>query len=427
MTSRRFPSDFFLGSATAAHQVEGNTDNDWTRWEREHPERIADRSTSGLACDHYQRYRDDLTQLAALGQNAYRYSVEWSRVEPEPGRFDAAALRHYADVARTCERLGMEPVVTLHHFTYPRWLADRGGARSPDAPRLFARFASACAESFGDSVTWWVTINEPAVLAFMSHLAGKWPPGEVSVRATFSTLRGLLLMHAAAYRALHETANRRGWTANVSVAHAERRLLPKRPESVLDRAAAPVPDYLFNRCFLRSCQVGRLLPPLGLGERVGGLRGSLDYLGVNYYCDDVVTFDVTEWRNFFGRHEGDKRHPQSSFGWSIYPPGLRRAINDLWRDFHLPILITENGVADEHDELRPGFLIDHLGAVLDAIDDGADVRGYLHWTPWDNFEWAEGYTKHFGLFAVDRDAQTRVPKASAALYAGICATRELPG
>lgn len=426
MTPRRFPADFLLGCATAAHQVEGHVDNDWSRWEREHPERIADHSTSENSCDHYVRYRDDLTQLAALGQNAHRFSVEWSRVEPEPGRFEVSALQHYADVVRTCRRLGMEPVVTLHHFTFPRWLADRGGASCPEAPRYFARYAAACAESFGEAVTWWLTINEPNVLAFMSRLAGEWPPGDVSLPATLAALRGLLSMHAAAYGAVHDTAAERGWRTNVGIAHAERRLLPKRPESPMDRAAAPVPDYIFNRCFLRSCQHGRLMPPLGAGQRVPGLEASLDYIGLNYYCDEVVTFDIGEHRSFFGRHESDTRYPQSSFGWSINPPGLRRAINDVWRDFRLPILITENGVADQDDELRPQFLIDHLRAVMDAVDDGADLRGYLHWTAWDNFEWAEGYTKKFGLFAVDRETQARIPKPSAALFAGICAAREVP-
>lgn len=427
MTARRFPPDFLLGCATAAHQVEGHNDNDWSAWERAHPERIADHSTSEIACDHYARYRDDLAQLAALGQNAHRYSIEWSRVEPEPGRFNSAALQHYADVARTCRQLGMEPVVTLHHFTFPRWLVDRGGARSSDAPRMFARFAAACIAAFGEHVRLWVTVNEPNVLAFMSHLAGTWPPGESSLRATFATLRGLLRMHVAGYRALHATAKRHGWRCEVGIAHAERRLLPRDVGSPLDGVAAPIPDHLFNRPILRSIRSGRALPPLGTGQRLSGLRGSLEFIGLNYYCDDVVTFDVRQPQNFFGRVESDKRYPQSSFGWAINPAGLRRAINDLWREFGLPVLITENGVADENDELRPQFIVDHLRAVLDAMEDGADVRGYLHWTAWDNFEWAEGYTKRFGLFAVDRDTQERIPKASAAIYAGICGSRELPG
>jgi len=426
LTPRRFPDDFLIGCATAAHQVEGGVDNDWSRWERTHPDRIADGSTSEVACDHYARYRDDLTQLAALGQNAHRFSVEWSRVEPQPGNFDAAALAHYADVVRTCRELGMEPIVTLHHFTFPTWLAGTDGVRWQDAPRLFARYAAVCAESFGDAVGWWATVNEPNVLAFMSELAGGWPPGKTSLTGTFRALRGLLLMHRAAYAVLHRIADDHGWTLRVGIAQAERRLLPKREHSQLDRAVALLPDWLFNRWFLRSCQHGRMLPPIGSGEPLPGLEDCFDFVGLNYYCDDVVTFDRRQARNFFGRHESDLRYPQSSFGWSINPAGLRRALNDVWRDFRRPVLITENGVADQDDELRPQFIVDHLAAVLDALDDGVDVRGYLHWTAWDNFEWAEGYSKQFGLFAVDRATQARIPKPSAALFASICATRELP-
>ena len=161
---RRLPDGFLLGTASAAHQVEGGLWNDWMRMERDEPWRIGDGGSAELAIDHFRRYREDLEMLAGMGHSAQRFSVEWARVEPEPGRFDLSALRHYADVVGTCRRLGMEPVVTLHHFTLPVWLADRGGVLDPEAPRLFARYAAACAETFGRDVRWWVTINEPNVL-----------------------------------------------------------------------------------------------------------------------------------------------------------------------------------------------------------------------------------------------------------------------
>jgi beta-glucosidase/6-phospho-beta-glucosidase/beta-galactosidase len=170
---------------------------------------------------------------------------------------------------------------------------------------------------------------------------------------------------------------------------------------------------------------GRLLPPIGSNERVPGLRGSLDYLGVNYYCEDRVTFDIT--RPFLARQVSDPHLPVSAFGWTIDPPALTRALLNLWRTFHLPILVTENGIADRDDRLRPRFLLDHLNAVVDAIDAGADVIGYLHWTAWDNFEWAEGYTKEFGLIAVDRETMRRTPKQSASVFAEMARTRRLPG
>jgi beta-glucosidase len=414
-----------LGCATAAHQVEGNIDNDWSAWAAADPSRVADGSDASVACDHYHRYRDDLAQLAAGHQNAHRFSVEWARIEPQPGCFDADALAHYADVIRTCRGNGMEPIVTLHHFTMPRWFSDTGGALRADAARLFARYVSVCAETFGEHVQWWITINEPAVLAVVAHLQGRWPPQEKSLPKAFSVLRALLLMHAAGAHALHSIASRHGWTARVSVAHQERPLRPRQPRSLLDSAVAALPNYIFNRWFLRSCRAGRVLPPLGDGNRVPWLRDSLDYLGVNYYCEDMVSFDLRSPATLFTKQEPDPSRPQSSFGWAIDPEGLRRAITGLWQEFRLPIVITENGVADENDELRAGYLVGHLNAVLDAVEDGADVRGYLHWTAWDNWEWSEGYTKRFGFYEVNRESQQRMPKPSAAFYEEICRSRTL--
>jgi beta-glucosidase len=426
VTPRPLPSDFLIGCATAAHQVEGGIDNDWSAWERQLPSPIADGSDTRRAIEHYVRYRDDLGMLAGASQNAHRFSVEWARIEPHPGVFSAQALDHYADVVRTCRELRLEPLVTLQHFTLPRWLAERGGILAPDAPVLFARYAAACAETFGTNVEWWLTLNEPNVLATQAYMFGAWPPNKRSLTAMFSALRALLRVHAAGASALHANAARRGRRARVSIAHHERRQRPRRRFSVLDRAAAALPNHVFNRWFLRSCLSGRMLPPVGTGELVPGLDSSLDYLGVNYYTEDVVAFDSGAPATLFAQRFDDPDMPRSSFGWGINPGGLRRALLALWEETQLPLLVTENGVADEHDELRPGYLVDHLNAVLDAVDGGADVRGYLHWTAWDNFEWAEGYTKKFGLWSVDRTTMERHPKPSSALYEEICRTRMVP-
>jgi beta-glucosidase len=425
-TPRQLPEGFLLGCATAAYQVEGGIDNDWSRWVAEHPEAVTGGGDAAVAIDHYRRYRDDLEHLSSMHHNAHRFSVEWARIEPQPGRFDRDALAHYADVARTCRRNGMEPVVTLQHFTLPVWLAESGGFAAPDAPILFARYAAACAQALGDTVTWWVTINEPTVAAVLGHLEGVWPPGERSLRRTLAALGGLLRMHAAAARAITTVSEQHAQPAHVSIAHHERKLIPRTASSVMDRAVARVPDYLFNRWFLRSCVAGRMLRPVGHGEVIPGLAGSLTYVGLNHYTSEAVSLDLGAPGMLFARHEAVPGLPLSSAGWAIDATALRRAITDLSREFGLPIVIMENGVADNDDELRPAFLRDHLGAVLDAIDDGADVRGYMYWTAWDNFEWAEGYTQRFGLFSVDRETQERIAKPSAHLFAEICRTREVP-
>jgi beta-glucosidase len=426
LTPKRLPDGFLLGCATAAHQVEGGIDNDWSRWTAEHPEAIAGGGDAVIAIDHYHRYRDDLAQLRAMHQNAHRFSVEWARIEPEPGRFDRDALAHYSDVVRTCRQQGMEPIVTLQHFTLPVWLAEAGGFAAPEAPARFARYVAACVEAFGDMVTWWVTINEPTVVAVLGHLEGVWPPGERSLPRTIAALRGLLRMHAAGAQAITTVSARHERAAQVSIAHHERRLVPRDPWSRLERGLAIVPDYVFNRWFLRSCVAGRSLAPIGDGRATPGLAGSLTYLGLNHYANEAVSFDPRALGMLFTKHEAVPGYPRSSTGWAIDPGALRMALTDLWEEFRLPIIITENGVADEHDELRPAYLRDHLRAVVDALDAGVDIRGYLLWTAWDNFEWAEGYTKKFGLFAVDRTTLERIPKPSAALYAEICRTLEIP-
>ena len=419
------PPGFLLGCASAAHQVEGGNSNDWTRFERE-PGRIVDGSVSGAACDHWNRYAGDLADLAALGQNAHRFSLEWSRIEPEPGRFDADALDHYVEVARRCGELDMEPLVTLHHFTLPLWLADRGGVLTSGAPGLAYRYARVCARALGPRVRWWTTINEPVILATLGYLVGDWPPGRRSLREAFAALRALVAIHAAMAAALREEARRQGVEARVSIAHHYRGMHPERPRRRLDCAAAAVPDWVLNRWFVLACRDGRLRPPVGWGQRVCGAAGSLDWLGVNYYTDELVSFDLRAPHRLFTRQRADPALPSSTYGWTIDAGGLRRALLRLWQEHRLPLIVTENGVADRDDELRPRYIVDHLAAVADAVAAGADVRGYLYWTALDNFEWAQGYGQRFGIFAVDRDTQERRPKPSAAVYARICRGGGIP-
>ena len=355
----------------------------------------------------------------------HRFSVEWSRVEPEPGRFDGAALEHYAAVAAECRRLAMEPMVTLHHFTLPLWLPERGGVRAAEAPERFAGYATACARALGE-VGWWITINEPAVLATLGHLYGTWPPGVRSLPAAVAALRGLLRMHAAAATALRALAAEQGRQLRISVAHHVRGFVPA-SRSPLDRAAAAVPDRWLNRWWLLACRDGRMRPPAGAWEQVPGAAGSLDWIGLNYYADELVRFDLRRPRALFAHGYPDPDRPRSTFDWAIDPDGLRRAIHLVHDLTGLPVVITENGVADNDDELRPGFLVDHLEAVLAALAEGADVRGYLHWTGMDNFEWAEGYGQRFGLWAVDRATLERRPKPSAEVFARICRAGGIPG
>jgi beta-glucosidase len=411
-----FPNRFLWGTATASHQVEGNNVNsDWWAWEQ--TGHVFDGTRSGLACDHYHRFREDFDLFAALHQNAHRLSLEWSRIEPSPGQFDRAEIRHYREVLEHLRRLNVEPIVTLHHFTNPLWLADRGGWEVPEVVDAFGRYVNEAVAAFGDLVRYWVTINEPVVYGTMGYLAGVWPPGKRSIRLLVTVLHNMILGHARAARIIRERSPLPD--VQIGVAHHLRIFDPYRPILPGDHFVARLGELLFNRAVLLSMLKGQFQFPFGWG-RVPDGANSLDFIGLNYYSREMATFDFRRPETYFGSFFTHPSHPKTAAGWEIYPEGMYRVLKFLAR-FGKPILVTENGVADERDELRPSFLISHLRQIHRAIAEGVPVKGYLHWSALDNFEWAEGRRLRFGLIHVDYETQRRTVKPSGELYAKICA------
>jgi beta-glucosidase len=411
-----FPDQFLWGTATASHQVEGNnTNNDWWEWEQKG--RILDGSRSGLACDHYRLYREDFDLLAALHQNAHRLSLEWSRIEPTPGFFDPDAIAHYRDVLEYLRRLGIEPVVTLHHFTNPRWLSAKGGWETAEVVDAFGRYVARAVDAFGDLVRYWVTINEPVVYATKGYFEAVWPPGKRSLRRLTRVLHNMILGHARAARLIREHSPRTD--VQIGVAHHLRVFDPYRPILPFDHFVARTGEALFNRAVLLSMLDGHFQFPFGRGAIPEG-QDTLDFIGLNYYSRDMATFDLRHPRSYFGSFFAHPNRPKTAAGWEIYPEGIYRVLKFLAR-FNKPILITENGVADERDELRPAFLITHLQQIHRAMQEGVKVQGYLHWSALDNFEWSEGRRLRFGLIHVDYDTLKRTVKPSGELYARICA------
>jgi beta-glucosidase len=422
ISSLGFPSSFLWGTATASHQVEGgNTNNEWWEWE-ERGGRIVDGTVSGRACDHYNLYREDFELFAALNQNAHRLSLEWSRLEPTPGAFDPAAFKHYRNVLECLRRLGMEPVVTLHHFTHPRWFVEDGGWERPEAVDVFGRYVARAMDAFGDLVRYWVTINEPVVYTTMGYLVGRWPPGKRNLGLVFTVLRNLIRAHARAARIIHDRSPR--GDVQVGVAHHVRVFDPYRPLLPGDHFVARIGESCFNRSVLYALLDGRFHFPFGSGAVPDG-RDSLDFIGLNYYSREMATFDFRRRSSYFGSFFAHPEHPKTAAGWEIYPQGAYRALKFLSK-FGKSILVTENGVADEQDELRPSFLISHLKEIHRAMQEGAPVHGYFHWSALDNFEWAEGRSLRFGLIHVDYDTLKRTVKPSGELYAKICALGGIP-
>ena len=422
MATRAFPPDFLWGTATAAHQVEGgNHGNDWWQWEQA-VGHIRDGKSSDPACAHYRRYDSDFALLRSLHQNAHRLSIEWSRIETEPGQYSQSALAHYREVLSSLRRHGLEPMVTLHHFTIPAWLAARGGWMDPEAPDRFAAFVSSVMDATQDLARFWITINEPTVVAYQGYLRGEWPPGHLGrFDEAVQVLRGLIKAHWLAYAAI----KRRQPDSMVGVAHHVRVFDPARSWSPLDRMVAAAYHRIFNDTVISSLREGELAFPLDRAGQARGPSPSQDFLGLNYYTRDKVRFDRRARTELYGRRESRPGALRSDLGWEVYPEGLSRTLRKLGRE-KLPIYITENGIADARDRLRPDYLLAHLRAAADAIKAGVPLRGYFHWTCFDNFEWAEGYAAKFGLMECDLATQERRARPSARLYAEICRTGDLP-
>ncbi len=423
VTVRPFPTGFLWGTATAAHQVEGNnTNNQWWAWEQT-PGRIHHNHRSGLACNWWAPggAEADLDLAQTLGQNAHRLSVEWSRLEPAPGVFDPAAFRRYREILTALRSRGLAAMVTLHHFTNPLWFEAQGGWLNPRSIALFQRFVERVAGELGDLVDLWCTINEPNVFATLGYLLGEFPPGQRSLVAAFRVSHNLLLAHAAAYHTIH----RQDSQARVGLALQLRPFVPARPTARLDRWAARIQDYLFNQILLIAIRDGILRPPLGRGETVPALIDSSDFLGVNFYTRELVHFDLRVPGDLFGRRSFAPTGEMSDLMANgapyseCVPDSLKHLLVQLI-PCKKPIYITECGLPDADDDLRPRFLITHLAAVQAAIQAGARVEGFFHWTLVDNFEWAEGWHLRFGLIELDPVTQARRPRPSAQTYADIC-------
>ena len=425
----KMPVPFRWGVATAAHQNEGdNTNNQWAAWERQEG-RIQNGQLSGKATGWWDlaEAAADFDRAADLGLNSLRLSVEWSRIEPEEGVFSATGLRRYHEmIGLLCER-GLEPMVTLHHFTDPMWLAWLGGWENPRVGDYFGRFVARVVDALGDQVHIWCTINEPLVYAYSGYLEGSFPPGARSLPRASRVLRRMMLAHGRAYRVIHAAQN----DAMVGIAHHMQVMLPAHPGWLLDRYATRLADHLANGTSLTAVLLGRLTPPIGWGETVPELIDSADYMGLNYYSTVRATFDPTRPAELFTRRFLDPHGELSELTKSgqhfseINPRGMYLALKRL-SAYKKPIYITENGLPDRLDAIRPRFIATHLAEAWRAIQEGADVRGYYHWTLVDNFEWSEGYNLKFGLFEMDPETRARTSRTSAAVYARIAQANGIP-
>ncbi len=410
--SLKFPKKFLWGAATAAHQVEGGQHNQWTVWELENARSLAARASyqyddleswkavareakhpnnyvSGRGVDHFHRYEEDFRLLKQLGLTTFRFSIEWSRVEPEQGKWDAGAITHYRDYIRSMKKQGIVPVATLFHFTLPVWFAELGGFEKRRNVRHFVRFAEKVFEELGSDLGYVVTVNEPTVYMNESYLAGNWPPNKTGKLRGVWVLLNLIAAHKRIYALARASAHHR--RLKLSMAHHVLHFYPG-DTAWLSRMSAAVAGYAANTFTIRR------------------VRRQSDYLAVNYY---------QAFRMFGYRAHNSELLEVNDLDWDMQPELLEDVLEELWERHRLPILVTENGLADGEDAKRVTWLKETIGAMSRALDAGVKLIGYLHWSLLDNFEWDKGYWPKFGLVAVNRRTMGRMVRPSARWLSGV--------
>jgi beta-glucosidase len=368
---------FIWGAGTSAHQVEGGNDaNDWHDWEQSGTSGVVE--PSGIACDHLHRYPEDIALLADAGLGCYRFSVEWSRIEPEQGTFSQRWLDHYRAMAACCAAHGMLAMPTLHHFTNPRWIARAGGWEDPRTAAAFARFCGAAAEALADVSALIITINEPNIVALLGYENGIFPPGKRHREARMRVTQNFIEGHRAAVEAVRAVA----------------------PELPVGMALA-MADWQALPGGERELEETRRLREDVFLEATGGD----DFVGVNTYTRHRI--GPTGW---VGNEPGVEL---TTAGYEYWPEALEATLRHAWSvTGGRTLIVTESGIATDDDARRVQYIDRGIAAMRRAMADGIDVRGYLHWSALDNFEWNHGYAQRFGLIAVDRATQARSVKPS---------------
>jgi len=401
---KKFPEGFYWGAATASYQVEGGIDNcDWAKAASEGRVPVC-----GMACDHYHRYEEDFDIAKSLGHNAHRFSIEWARIEPEEGRFDQVEIEHYRKVLLSLKKQNIEPFVTLWHFTLPLWFSESGGFERKDSPEIFARYCLFVVNELQDLCTHFSTINEPNVWAGHGWLYGAWPPfkrGKIfnkqlgkddgstkrvgavaknkNILLYFKVEKNLINGHIMSYDAIKKIA------PQVKISLVKHVRWFTSDDKIINRLKAGVMSYLQSGRFLNK------------------VRRHLDEIGLNYYRHTM-----------FG---DNKNYLLTDMGWKAYPSGLYGALMSL-KKYKLPVIISEAGLADEDDDMRALYIKVEAKAMQRAICDGVDLRGHMYWSLLDNYEWALGFEKRFGLVEINYDTLERTIRPSAYVYKQICET-----
>lgn len=389
-----FPKHFFWGASTASHQVEGGNYNQWAVWELANAKELAQTAhqrlswldnwetikdqaeepenyVSGNGVEHYTRYKQDFDLVTSLNLNAFRFSIEWSRIEPEPGKWDEKEIAHYKEYMAQLRKRKIEPFLNIWHWTVPVWFADMGGFEKKANLKYFERFVAKVSEELIDDVEYVITLNEPNNYASISYLLGRWPPNQKNPVLFLKVYWSLAKAHRRAYKILKQAKP----SLQVGCAPNLANIQAKRPHNMLDGLSTKWMRYFWNWWFLRR------------------IRKHQDFIGLNYYLSDYY--------KGFGKRSNPPV-PNSDMGTYMEPEGIYPLMIRIWARYKKPIFITENGVADHKDQYRRWWIEEMIVAMERAISEGVDLRGYFHWSLLDNFEWDLGWWPKFGLVEVDR-------------------------
>ena len=416
------PSTFRFCVSTAAHQIEGqNVNSDWWQWEQA-PGHIKNGDTSAMATASWDHVDEDIANLKFLGVDNYRFSIEWAKIEPKSGQFDDAMLDKYIALIDQLKSQGIDPMVTLYHFTLPTWVSAQGGWEWDGIADAFDGFVRHVAARMGTRVILWITLNEPMTIITAAYMSNVFPPAKNEFKSVGLPMANMIRAHARAFHALHQILDTDTFKVRVGLAHHLRIFDPRERFNPLDRFIADKFDEIFNWSIPTALNTGTFkfsMPLVASADYfIPEAAGTQDFFGLNYYSRDMVSLNLLKNPPLIRSLKTGA--PVTDLNWEIYPEGISRLIDGIHaRNPNMPIWITENGLADDSDEKRMPFIRAHLAEVAKEIDKGIMIEGYCHWTLNDNFEWAEGYTPQFGFFSLEKGTLKRIARPSAQAFSDL--------
>lgn len=406
--------NFLWGVATSAFQLEGSPYADWTSWD-------SILNSKPDVTNHYTLYKEDLNLLKDLGVNAYRFSLEWSRIQPRESMWDDEAIAHYQEIVDILISNNIEPMVTLHHFTHPLWFIKKYPWHEDASMEKFLNYAERIVSTI-KGVKYWITFNEPYVLLLGGYLEGCMPPGIRDTQLALKALKNILICHGMAYDIIHSKTQ----NAMVSIAHNMAAFAPWKRWNPLDRLLVKIAKYFYNHSLLDAFLKGNLHIKFPFTREINipvPIKGKLDFFGVNYYTRVHIRFNPLKKMTVELRHRDIDGYGLTDMGWEIHPHGLAKVLRYASK-LNVPLMITENGIATHDCQKKIKFMKRHVDVLEKCIKDGIDVRGYFYWSLIDNYEWLQGLDARFGLYKVDFETLKRKPTNAAAYYSYLIKSRD---